>query len=208
MKPTDNIPKLIKKLHVEPSDDLDRKVHSRITRALAQLNQTPSAEPQPPIWRSIMNSKITKLTAAAVIMLALGAGLVTILTNGATPAYALQQTFEAMRKIDILHIFLTNPQGDQLEAWIKVDPDTGENLYHHIYNFDKGITWVSTPKKSYYYESETNIVRIADKPILYSGFGANRAYGRFVGRTPRRNGRRCHRHNQQRWLCFRIDIGC
>ena len=70
MEPADNIHKLIKKLQVEPSTDMDRKVHSRITKALEKWEKTKTAATPPNIWRTIMKSKITKFSIAAVIIVA------------------------------------------------------------------------------------------------------------------------------------------
>ena len=75
MEPADNIRKLIKKLQVEPSADMDRKVHSRITKALEKCKETRTAATPPNIWRTIMKSKIAKLSTAAMIIMAVIFGL-------------------------------------------------------------------------------------------------------------------------------------
>ncbi len=68
MKSTDDIYKLIKKLHVEPSADTDRNVHNRIKKSLEQWEKTKPVFTEPATWRKIMKLKITKFAAAAVIM--------------------------------------------------------------------------------------------------------------------------------------------
>ncbi len=75
MRSADDIYKLIKKLQVEPGADMDRKVHSRITKALEKWEKTKSAEAQPIFWRMIMKSKISKLTTAAVVIIAVLIGI-------------------------------------------------------------------------------------------------------------------------------------
>ncbi|MFH1616129.1 MAG: hypothetical protein ABIG61_13715 [Planctomycetota bacterium] len=75
MKPADNIHKLIKKLQIEPGLDMDRKVHIRITKALEKWKKTKPAGSKPNIWRTIMKSRITKLAAAAVIIIAILIGI-------------------------------------------------------------------------------------------------------------------------------------
>lgn len=75
MRPANNIDKLIKKLHLSASAELDERVHSEISRALAESKKTKSAILQPNIWRTIMQSRITKLAAAAVIITAVILGL-------------------------------------------------------------------------------------------------------------------------------------
>ncbi len=75
MRPADNINDLIKKLHLKASADLDKRVHDDISAALAESKETESVQTEPNIWRIIMKSKISKLAAAAVIIIALFLGL-------------------------------------------------------------------------------------------------------------------------------------
>jgi hypothetical protein len=61
MKPTDDIHKLIKKLEIKASCELDRKVHNDISLATAE------SAARPKIWR-------TKLAVAAAVIIAFGGG--------------------------------------------------------------------------------------------------------------------------------------
>ncbi len=70
MRPADNINELIKKLQLKASAELDKRVHDDISAALAESEKTKSVHAEPNIWRIIMKSRISKLAAAAVIMLA------------------------------------------------------------------------------------------------------------------------------------------
>jgi len=70
MRPAENINELIKKLQLKASTDLDKRVHQDISKALAEPDKTKSAFTQPNIGRTIMKSPITKLAAAAVIVIA------------------------------------------------------------------------------------------------------------------------------------------
>ena len=69
MRPADNINQLIKKLHLKASADLDKKVHDEITKAPAKLNRKQSAVTGPKIWSNIMKNPMTKLAAAAAIII-------------------------------------------------------------------------------------------------------------------------------------------
>ena len=75
MRPTDNINKLIKKLHVKAGPELDSRVHDDISKALAESKQIESALKKPNIWRIIMKNKTTKLAAVAVIIIAVLIGI-------------------------------------------------------------------------------------------------------------------------------------
>ncbi len=55
------------------------------------------------IWRIIMKSRITKLTTAAALFIAVIAGL-SILSITSKPAWAIEQTIEALRHIKSVHL--------------------------------------------------------------------------------------------------------
>jgi hypothetical protein len=77
MKPTDNINRLIKKLQLKASAELDRKVNDDISAALAETRNKESAITQPNIsniWRSITEVGALKLAVAAAIFIAFGIG--------------------------------------------------------------------------------------------------------------------------------------
>ncbi len=76
----DKIQKLIADLKIEPSTELDARVNSAIDDALAQRKRIY----KPNIGRLIMKSPITKLAAAAVIIITVLAGI--YLITGKTPS--------------------------------------------------------------------------------------------------------------------------
>jgi hypothetical protein len=71
MRPDETIYKLIEGLKTTPSAELDNKVNQAIDNALAERKRIESAY-RPSIGRIIMRSPITKLAAAAVILIAAG----------------------------------------------------------------------------------------------------------------------------------------
>jgi hypothetical protein len=75
MRPTDNISSLIGKLKLNASADLDNRINNEISKALIEQKKTPPAASQPNIWRLIMKTRITRLGAAAVIIIAVILGL-------------------------------------------------------------------------------------------------------------------------------------
>ncbi|MBN1391246.1 MAG: hypothetical protein JW947_00410 [Sedimentisphaerales bacterium] len=68
MKPENDIPKLIKKLHIDSSAELDRRVHNDISEA---------AVSGPTMWRILTKGGVMKLAVAAAIIIAFGAGFFT-----------------------------------------------------------------------------------------------------------------------------------
>jgi len=88
MRPTDDINRLIKKLQLKASADLDRRVRNDINIALAESQKTDSAVTQPNIWRIIMKNPIVKLAVAAVVIIACLIGLSFWRTTGSGIALA------------------------------------------------------------------------------------------------------------------------
>ena len=76
MKPAGNIEKLIKKfcvkekLCVKTSDEMDKRILNDALVAYEKSKKKTPALTEPNVWRIIMKSKITKLTAAAMIIIA------------------------------------------------------------------------------------------------------------------------------------------
>jgi hypothetical protein len=70
MRPADNINDLIRKLKLKASNDLDKRVHNKISKSLAESDKAKSVITQPNIRKTIMKNPITKLAAAAVIIVA------------------------------------------------------------------------------------------------------------------------------------------
>ena len=66
------------------------------------LTQTPETFRQN-IWSTIMTNKITKFTAAAVILIAVGL-LFTVMEKTTAPAWAMEQTIEAMKKFNGIYL--------------------------------------------------------------------------------------------------------
>jgi len=79
---------------------------------------------RPNIWRIIMQSKITRFAAAAVIIIAIITSAVTILDQSASPAYAMEQTIQASHGVQYLHIksFIASVSDTPIECWAEFDP--------------------------------------------------------------------------------------
>ena len=69
-----------------------------------------------------MKNPVTKLAAAAVVVVGLGL-LIGLLTHTATPAYALDQTVEANQSLRFIHIkdFVPEHEDAPKEFWIACD---------------------------------------------------------------------------------------
>jgi len=124
------------------------------------------------IRSTIMKSKITKLTAAAMLTIAITAGLISILTNGATPAWAIEQTVEALKEthsLKISGIAAGVVQEDEVTAafviWaIPNDDETGSEELR--YESDGFCVIVVQADTSYNYVLKENTVYIRSGSIF------------------------------------------
>ncbi len=156
MKPAEKIEKLIKKSRYKASTEAYDKALGSFLQAVDAYEKQKSALTEQNIWRIIMKSKITKLAATALIIIAVV--LAIGLWDKSTPtAYAIEQTIEAMRKVTTVHLLGTMVNGGQLEIWIKVNPETGEN--DHIYLDCPEIEALQSPNEAYFYDKKANVVK-------------------------------------------------
>ncbi len=72
MKPAKNIEKLIKNIDIDTNAKMDKAVLDNVLKAFEHTKKEKSAKLEPNIWKIIMKSRITKLAAAAVIIVAIG----------------------------------------------------------------------------------------------------------------------------------------
>ncbi|MHC4536697.1 MAG: LolA family protein [Planctomycetota bacterium] len=88
MKSESNIKRLAKKIRIEPDTTVDERVLSCAETALAKStkNQDTISLRRPLIWRTIMKSPVTKIAAAAVIVIAVIICMLQL--GGSTPAFA------------------------------------------------------------------------------------------------------------------------
>ena len=125
MKPINCFEKLIKDSHVldiNTSVEMDQRILHDTLKAQQELKQTKLAGTQPDIRRIIMKSSITKVAAAAVIIIALTLSI--HLWNKSTPsAYAFEQTVEAMQGKHSFHIqtYWGSPDWRKDEYWAEFD---------------------------------------------------------------------------------------
>jgi hypothetical protein len=75
MRPADNIEKSIKKLRYETDAETHKRVLGNVLQRLDEHERQKRGVVTPNIWRTIMKSRITKIAAAAAIMIAVLVGL-------------------------------------------------------------------------------------------------------------------------------------
>ena len=198
MKPANNIYKLIKKLQVEPGAEMDRRVHERITRALGRWEKTKrtySADVKPSIGRIVMKSRLIKLAAVAVIIIACSTSLILWRSTGSGIALAdvltrIEQVTDYMYQIrstmtyqqtttDLISTVLISQENGIKITTKTIDSNNNEIDSGDTYLLPKmnSIIFVVHEKKMYvrlkfdgmkleYYKEEYNDPRIIVKQIL------------------------------------------
>ena len=68
MKPAENTEKIVKKFDVDTNTEMNEVVLNELLKAQAKSKEAKPGSPQPNIWRIIMESKITQLATAVVVV--------------------------------------------------------------------------------------------------------------------------------------------
>jgi outer membrane lipoprotein-sorting protein len=95
MRPSENIEKLIEKLRYKTSTETHDRVLGNVLQALDKHEKQKSGAIKPELWRTIMNSKITKLATAAAIIVA---GLVSFHYLGGSASSVYADVVERLQK--------------------------------------------------------------------------------------------------------------
>ncbi|MBC8481303.1 MAG: hypothetical protein H8D47_01390 [Planctomycetes bacterium] len=155
MKSLKDIKKIVTQFNVKPGSEMRSKVLDEALDIQRSQNQQNISDTY--IWRIIMKSKITKFAAAGVIF-AVAILSITFLDKAVTPAYAIEQTIEAMRSISSIHAYSTDWDNSQGETWVQINPETGQEEYQ--YSDQGNLLIVATPKVTYFYHKDKNLVRV------------------------------------------------
>lgn len=146
-----------------------------------------------------MKSKITKLAAAAVILIAALISIA-ILDKSIPSAYALEQTIEAIKKVQFMHVVMQgNDRDEHYEYWIEIASDGAQARYmqNSPKNFivddrktvfylnkkrntvvlydpnDQSFTWYSNPGKWLAELADSNLTPIIEEYVDYKGRSAH-----------------------------------
>jgi outer membrane lipoprotein-sorting protein len=155
-----NIEEILKNLG---GKDIPPDVEKIAEETSRNFSKTLTPSRQHILWENIMKARITKLAAAAVIIIAVLIGIHQLGGSVTTTAYAIEQTIEAMRSINSIHAYCTDWDNSQGEVWVQIDPETGQEEYYYADHDDLLI--VGTPQATYYYYKDENRVRIRDEYV-------------------------------------------
>ena len=123
MRSSENVEKLLRNAEMHSDPEVNQSV---LKDLLHQFDKTQEKKPvvmQPKIRRTIMKSPITKLAAAAVIMIAVILSI-NLFNESMPSAYAIEQTIEANTNVRYLHIKIyTADEKEPREGWLEFDRD-------------------------------------------------------------------------------------
>jgi len=115
MRSAQNVKKLIKNAAIDSNSEVDEMVLRGLLEELDKSKSTDSAAAQPSIRRTIMKSRITKLTAAAVIIIAVFIGVDYL--GGIHPsAIAWADVTRRFAQVDYVHYHQFDCREDHIES--------------------------------------------------------------------------------------------
>ncbi len=130
MKPKKKIEETLRqKLRFTAGSAWHDQLLADVLHAQEECTQTPAAHYEPVPRRIIMKGTVTKLlSAAAVIAVAVLSIMVWVRIS--TPAYAIEQTFEALKNVRLLHLIRHDEAGSVVdERWIEIGMDGWQVRY-------------------------------------------------------------------------------
>lgn len=161
MKRTQDISRVIRRLHVPASPELDERIHREIAKAAAPR---PTALPGPELTLGqiialLMKKKSTRFTLATTLGLALIVALA--LNHSTTSAWAMEQAIEALKRYKAVHITGYTTAGGApapFELWARADA-TGTRSDICLAKSDNFTAWVKD-NKTYTYDRARNTVYV------------------------------------------------
>ncbi len=162
MRPAEKIKSLLKKMNFTAGSELRRQILDDALKAHEQIGIHPAYKKQN-IWRILMRSRITKLTAAAVIIIAFILGLTLISEQGATPAYAVEQTIEAIKEIKTVYMAGQFYKQGNFQCWMKFngDPDKPTHMWLGLPN--QPLCKICSPEGVFILNKRTKAVYFAER---------------------------------------------
>ncbi len=129
MKPTDDMKKLFKNAAISTNPKTDEMVFEKVLTAQEKALKLEPALVEPNIRRIIMKGKITKLAAAAVIIVTVALSII-VIDKLTSEAYALDQTVKAFKNERFIHL-VRRDEANQVkdERWIELGMDGRQVRY-------------------------------------------------------------------------------
>lgn len=158
MRSADNIEKQITDFTIDVNPDKDRQVLDEILHTQANAHRPSQID----LWRFIMKSRMTKFTAAAVVIAAVAIGI-NLFT--ATPAWAIEQTISAMKQYNGAYLSGVCPgQTGSLvsfELWVQAN-EAHTSTKNIVVKLDDGLIRWTRDHSTFTYIPDQHVVLVED----------------------------------------------
>ncbi len=122
-----------------------------------QKTKQQAAQPGRMMWRTIMTSKTSKLTAAALVV---GVVLFALFDSFSQPAWALEDAIKALKDFPAVHVVGAFP-GGTAEIWMRANKAKTQSTDVVVRGSHGAITWTKDGS-TYHYEPSQNTVYYED----------------------------------------------
>jgi hypothetical protein len=147
---------------IETTAELDERILDGALSVQQEIQQQPSATAGSGVRRFVMQNKITGLTAAAIVILAVFV-VVAVFHEGAAPAYAVGQTIEAIREIKTVYMAGEFYKQGQFECWMQFDGNPDRPTHVWLGREDHWMAKICSPEGVFGLNKRTNRIHFATR---------------------------------------------
>ncbi len=164
MKPQRKVEETIRgKLRFTAGAMLYDRLLTEVTHAQEESRKTEPARPEPVIRRIAMRSATAKLASAAAVII-VAALSITLWVKLSTPAYALDQTVEALQNARFLHLMRHDEAGQLVdERWIEIGMDGWQLRYRQENSAPRDFGVIEDGESTAVYRHDKKAVIIYDR---------------------------------------------
>jgi len=143
--------------------------HGQAVEKLISRAGRDTATGSPNVWRMIMKSRMTKLAAAAVFLVAVGVVGTVVLEKSAAPAWAIEDTIRALEQVSSVKISGIISDGGKVTEFVMWATPDEDGTASDLLRFEGGgqTSVVTVSGKTYRYHPGTNKVYVhQDRSIV------------------------------------------
>ena len=161
MKRAKDIEDLVARVRYRGSAAARERIHSGIREAWQYRTAAEAGTTERSYWGGTTMSRWSK-AAFIALALVIGGVWLGLLNKSTGPAYALEQTADAVRDMRFFHFqYLTGSDGPDREAWIEYDPNgLIRNVRVNFYGIKATMVW--SPRDTQYWQWESEEFLIFD----------------------------------------------
>ncbi len=150
------------RLLVQFGDSLETTMKNRRSRAIEAMNLSKPSANSHSIWSIFMHRKITKLTAAVVIIFA-AILVISLVNNTATSVYAFNQTVNAIKKVETVYMAGEFYKQGKFECWMKYDGNPDKPTHVWLGRDGEPLCKICSPDGVFGLNKRTNRVHFATR---------------------------------------------